>query len=500
MAVTAAARLRLRLGVAVQILLVLALVAGTNALVARNPVPGLRGDWTEDSRHTLHPDTAALLEGVKDPVELVLFHTPLAGRHPDREAFDAEVFVKTDLLLREAGYRSRRITTETIHPATNPDRAQAALARTGLEDSAMGGNFLLVHARGRNIQIGFSQLGSLDPATGQIRYHGEDVLYKAVAEVTRREVRMVTFLEGHGELDPTEADDGLALATLLNREAYRIGRVDLARGQTIPPETSVLVVARPLQELGREAIAALDDYHRRGGNLLLLIGARTPAANLRHYLETQFKLALRDEHEMLHDPKGTLPRYPEWIVAERNFNADHPITRPLARAEQKLTVVLPRVRPLTLTAPGVCTSLLASNPGSWPDRYRPGYYARQLEEDEKVPGYELQGFPMAVAVDPRLPSQRLSGDQAGRVVLFCSGEFASSQFVNTFPANGALLVNAVHWLSGKDAGERIAPVAIRQVRLAMTDPDRRLLFWAVVVLPAAVMLLLGVLVFWLRRG
>jgi hypothetical protein len=499
MAMTSTSRLGIRVGVAAQVVLALSLVAGTNWLFGRNPIPGLRGDWTEDSRNTLHPDTAALLSGVKDPVELVLFHTPIATRDARLRAHDLEVYQKTDLLIREASYLSRRITAETINPTTNPDRAQAAVARTGIEANALAGNFLLVHARGRNISLGFAQLAGEDPTTHVLRYQGEDALYKAVAEVTRREARLVTFLRGHGELDPTGSDQGLVFATILDREAYRLGRVDLSRGEEILPRTSVLVVARPLQELAREEIAAINDYHRKGGNLLFLIGARSPAENLRQYFLTQFKLALGEDDEMLHDPKGALPQYPEWIVMDRNFNPEHPVTRPLARSEQRLTVILPRVRPLTLKAPGVCTSLLASHAGSWPDRYRPGHYARNLEEDEKVPGYEQQGFPLVVSVDPQHPNQRVSGDNAGRMVLFCSGDFAASQFLAASPANGAFLLNAVHWLSGKDSGERIAPVAVREVRVALTQKDDRLLFWAVVVLPSLVMLVLGLMVFWLRR-
>jgi hypothetical protein len=493
-------RLGTGLRVLLQIGLMFALIAGINLLAANNPVPGLRGDWTRDSRNTLHPDTAALLEGVQDPVELVLFHMPITSSRARGRAFYQEVFLKTDLLIREAGFLSRRISVETINPVTNPDRAQAAIARTGLQETAASGNFLLVHARGRNIVLAFEELASLDRESKQIRYHGEDALYKAVAEVTRREERMVTFTQGHGELDPRVPEQGLALTQLLDREAYRIGRVDLAKGESIQPATTVLVIARPALDLSPEALAAVDEFHRKGGNMLLLIGARTPAERLRHYLETQFRLALGPANEMLYDPKGAVKPAPNYMIVDRNFSPEHPITRPLARSEQKVAVILPQVRPLMLKEPNVCDYLLTSNPGSWPDKDKPGNIPRTLDEDEKVPNYEHEAFPMAVAVDPRNPAQRGAGENSGRMVLVCSGECARSQFIEQRFGNAAFLLNAVHWLSGKDAGERIAPLALRETKLSMTEKDDRVLFWTVVVLPTVVMLGLGILVFLLRRG
>jgi len=492
-------RLGTGLGVLLQVGLMFALVAGINLLAADNPIPGLRGDWTRDSRNTLHPDTAALLEGVQDPVELVLFHSPVASGDPRQRAFYQEVFRKTDLLIREAGYLSRRIIVETIDPSTNPDRAQAAIARTGLREAAGSGNFLLVHARGRNLVLAFEELATVDRSAKQLRYQGEDALYKAVAEVTRREERMVTFVQGHGELDP-RSEQGIAFSRLLDREAYRIGRVDLAKGESIQPGTTVLVVARPALDPAPEAIAAIDEFHRKGGNVLLLIGAGTPAERLRQYLETQFRLALGPENEMLRDPKGSLRPAPSVIVVDRNFDPDHPITRPLARAEQAVRVYLPKVRPLVLKAPHVCTYLLRSNPGSWPDKNKPGNIQGTLDEDEKVPGYETEAFPMAVAVDPKDPAQRGAGENSGRLVLVCSGECALGQFLDQRSGGAAFLLNAVHWLSGKDAGERIAPLALREAKLSMTAKDDRVLFWTVVVLPSLVMVGLGLLVFLLRRG
>ena len=82
-----------------------------------------------------------------------------------------------------------RITVESINPATNPDRARAALERTGLESAAALGSFLLVHARGRNLQLSFPQLGALDPHSGMIRYRGE--MFNALADtfITSQDVR-----------------------------------------------------------------------------------------------------------------------------------------------------------------------------------------------------------------------------------------------------------------------------------------------------------------------
>ena len=494
-------RLRIGLGVTVQILLALALVVGLNLLASRNPVPGLRGDWTLDGRNTLHPDTAAVLKGLKDPVELVLFYSPLASQASGQRAYHQEVFHKTDLLIREAGYLSKRILVETVNPATNPDRARAALRRTGLEKGTATGSFLLVHARGRNIQLTFRQLAAVDSNTGQLRYGGEDALYRAVNEVTRHEERMVTFVQGRGEVDPTIKEQGLTFANLLIREAYRVGRFDITREEeSIPSGTTVLVLARPLLDYSEVEIEKIREEHSLGRGLLIFINARTPAENLRRFLRTQFKMDLADRSQILHDPKGAMRKFPDWIMMDKNFSPDHPVSRPLARAEQKVAVILPNVRPLVLKAPGVCDFLLMAHFGAWPDVLKKGNTARHLDEDEKVFDFEKQRFPLVVAVDPRKPGQQGAGENSGRVVLFCSGDMASSQILDLPTANRALLINAVHWVSGKDSGRIIPPVSVRHARLILTGKEDRMLFWTVVVLPSAIMGVLGLLVFLLRRG
>ena len=494
-------RFRTGLGVALQVLLAISLVAGINVLASRNPMPGLRGDWTQDSRNTLHPDSAAMFESLTDNVELILFYSPLSAQYAAPRAQVEDVFLKTDLMIREASYLSPRVRVESLNPATNPDRAAAALQRTSFDERQAVGNFLLVNARGRTIKLSFSQLAVVDRKTGLLAYGGEDAIYRAVVEVTRREERMVTFAQGAGELDPVREQEALVFASLLDREAYRIGRVNLAKGESIRPETNVLVLARPLQDYDERTISRIGEYHRKGGNLLLMIGAGTPAENIRRYLRSAFQLEIGGDDEVLYDPGSMVRQYPDWILLDKNFGTGHSITRPLANAEQKIQLLLPRVRPLRLKAPNVCDYLLTSNPGAWPDRRKPGNYARQMDEDEKVPGADIEGFPIAVAVNPaRGGEQDTTGTGAGRVVLVCSGEICTSQLLSGRTANGPFLVNAVHWLAGKDASERIAPVAVDHPRLALSAKDDRLLFWLVAVLPAAVMMILGFLVFFTRRG
>lgn len=490
---------RLRLRAIVQIVLAIGLACGLNVLASRNPVPGLRGDWTGDSRNTLHPDSVKMFESVTDDVEMILFYSPLAARYRAPREQIENVFRKTDLMIREASYLSPRVRVETINPATNPDRAAAAIQRTGFDERQAVGNFLLVNARGRTIKLAFSQLAVVDSQTGQLTYGGEDAIYKAVLEVTRREERMVTFALGNGELDPVREQEALVLASLLDREAYRIGRVNLAKGEPIRPETTVLVIARPLSDYDERTLGQVREYQRKGGNVLLMIGAGTPADNLRSWLRADFQLEIGDDDAVLYDPKAMVRQYPDWILLDENFSTAHSVTRPLANAEQKVQLLLPSVRPLTLKAPNVCDYLLTSNPGAWPDKRKAGNYARRLDPDEKVAGADTQGFPIAVAVEPAR-GQGLTGTDSGRVILVMSGEAATSQVLSGRTANGPFFVNAVHWLSGKDASERISPVVVERPRLVLSPSEDRTLFWLTVVLPAAVMTVLGLLVFFVRRG
>ncbi len=79
------------------------------------------------------------------------------------------------------------------------------------------------------------------------------------------------FVTGHGERPPSgELNYGLGLfGTELERKGLKEQTVNLAV-TAIPDNTSVLVLASPRVELLPGEVAAIQDYVKRGGNLLWL--------------------------------------------------------------------------------------------------------------------------------------------------------------------------------------------------------------------------------------
>jgi hypothetical protein len=229
-------------------------------------------------------------------------------------------------------------------------------------------------------------------------------------------------------------------------------------------------------------------FHEEGGALLLAVDPWLEDPAVDRLLEG---LHLLRERAVATAPSPMYQDSRRAVLALRSFEPTHPISAPIAR-QGVLAVMAPcgalarhpgtpatvRTTALAKTAPDVFGDLPAGpgEPGNW-----------TLDPDE------LQA--------PRAVGFALEG-QGGRAVVFGGGGFLTNSYLDATkggPGNMDLGLNAANWLVQRDYALGIRPREVYESKVELFPGELGDVFLYVVVLMPLGGILLGVLVWFVRR-
>ncbi len=195
-------------------------------------------DATRGQRNTLAEPTQQLLSTLQQPLKFIAYV-------PD----EAELHQQLRELVAKYQKFNPDIALEIVNPDLDPARAQA----DGIENQRQ-----VVLKLGQQVEV----LGSVS----------EQSIVNAIQRLQRNDDRLVIFLEGHKEaalFDNSSA--GLSkLAIELRRKGYKLQPHTLLSTNSIPQNSSFVVIAAPKQAYLPEEISILQHYIQQGGNLLWL--------------------------------------------------------------------------------------------------------------------------------------------------------------------------------------------------------------------------------------
>lgn len=438
------------------------LLATAAALVALAVVVGVADDQrrvldlTEDETLTLAPQTEDVLASVDRDIDITLFARP---DDPGR----VEVVSLLD--------RYRRLSRHIDVDVRDPDRSPGEVGRAGI-DPLLGGVALRSGDRTEVVSL---------PTEGAIT--------GAIARLLRDEAVVVCATTGHGEraLDDLGGGGLARFRDLLTRDGYELVEVDLLAGDDLAPRCDVVVVAAPTGSMSAAAEEALGRWVDDDGRLLVLSDPITSVPVLTDALAglgVRFAGGIVLEGDSANVVGGDVAapivtRYP----------SASPVTRRLAPTffpvVQGVTVDDEQGddgRTATVIATTSETSYLEADPATPsfdPDRDRPG------------------PVPVAAAVD----RSRVEGTDVARTRVVAVGDvdFATNDVIGE-AGNAQLLRQAVAWLAESEDLLAISPNLPADRPLRLTDD--RLTYARLVTIGGvpALFLLLGALVWAVRRG
>jgi ABC transporter family protein len=454
----------------------LALAVAAAALVvlaARHPI-GV--DLSAGGRNTLAEATRSVLAELPGPATITIVEPTLGALEP---VYDEVARVAGELAEAAPG-----LTVVRADPTRAPGGLAAIARAAGLApgDLASGGA-IVVELAGKRRVIDLLAFAAIDRgpdgAPAIERFAVEQAIAGALAALAAPRPLTVCATHGHGELELTAqpaGQDWAQVAERLRGDGMTVDDVDLAGG--VPARCAALIVAGPTAPLPADAALAIQDFVRRGGGLIVAGGApvdgQLPDTGLGGVLAAD---GLGLPPAIAIDPSLAVRELPGALLVTTGY-ADHPINRGFSGARATLWI-----QPRAVVVAGAARALISASPASWGERDLVDPPAKQADD--------LAG-PVALAA--------IGGSQ--RVIAIGSaGALSSAELARGVSAADLWLARAVRFVTGTP--EPVAPVAGRapdQVRLVMTDGQRRAVIGlSVAGIPLVWLLVGGALVWWRRR-
>jgi gliding motility-associatede transport system auxiliary component len=456
-----------------------------------------------------------------------------------------------DLKVQELGTVVFLAGEQAVEPSAQPTPGAGGAAKAaGAEQKR--------YSVSKNDYMEFDYSGAQMGQQPTSRFKGEQAFTTALLRVTGGEKKKVYFLAGHEE-NPIDSQDETGLSGFkdaLESEGFASEKLYLTKTQQVPKDASLLVIAGPKRPLLPVEAQLLVNYVKGGGKALLLPNI-VPSPTLNEVLEP-FHLEIGND--VVIDPQSRHPLSPfvtvattyqfheitEKITEYTIFPAAHSITvkgdahpwtvTPLIKTTEAAWaetnfqhprydkgVDKPGPIDLAVVLEGAAADVPAEIP---PQGAGPHFGFGEVEMPSSdsaptpVPTVPAAGggqgggnaaemptpvaTPAAVAATPAaLTAEKKTtrwSDQT-RLAVIASSELITNNNLFGFLQGGNrdLVMNTVNWLVGKKELISIRAKDTHLPQLTMTENEFDLVFWITVVLVPALVLLVGVAVWYQRR-
>jgi ABC-type uncharacterized transport system involved in gliding motility auxiliary subunit len=441
--------------VTMYILMVIAIISLANVLSNRY---NKSYDATSNKRYSLSDQTAKIVKGVSQPVNITYFDKTTGFQ------------TGKDLLDRYTSL-SAKVHLEFSDPNKNPQAARAA---------------------------GVTKFGTTVVQIGAKKELADNLTEEGVTGAIIRDLksnaRNICFLTGGGEhqIDDAERTGFSRFKDLLAKDDYTSKTINLLEKAEVPSDCTVLVVGGPKTDYPQPEVDAIKKYVEGGGRAMFLLDpplkiGRPTADNAA--LDTLLQgWGVSVEKNLLLDlsPVGQLLGVGPTIALVSNYDP-HPIVN-----EMKGTATgFPLTRSLTIknTDKSTVQKLFESSDSS--------LATNKLDSPDVNPNDPKNAHgPLTIAAAGTYSTGKENSE--GRFVVVGSSSWVANSFI-AFNGNSDLAMNAMNWLSSDEDLISIRPKPPEDRKVNMTGAQFN---WVRLssqfVLPGA-LLLAGLSVWWRRR-
>ncbi len=439
-----------------------------------------RFDFTEAKVHSLSDQSVTVLKNLENEIRIKSFF--LEGNYQRNTM---------QYLMDNYTYHTSKIKYEFIDPDKNPGLVK----------------------RYEVTEDGTSIFESGDKES-RITSTSEEDITNAIIKISREKKKTIYFLEGHGEGNIEDLEDGgySQAKAELEKLAYDVKKLSLALPDTFPDDVDLLIIPGPKKDLFPDEIETIRNFLHKGGRVFFMVDPQT-APGLSPFL-AEFGVKLEDD--VIVDTVSRLMGgdYFMPVVSEYEY---HDIT-----SKFRYATFFPFARSVDTTEEkpeGISITVLArTSQNSWSER--------QLEEQQVAFNEETdKAGPISLAVvatieykddkaesgteakedTPQDKDKEESGEETqedkprpeGRLAVFGDSEFVSNRYYYT-SGNGNLFLNTAAWLTEEADLISIQPKTASPKTIQLTPSQGRMIFFvSLIILPLAV-LVTGIII-WARR-
>lgn len=490
-----------------------------------------RVDLTRTGFYSLSSQTIEILKSVKRPLRII----STMVRHPNPQGPEDEFrnFVRGRVaeLLEEYESQSRHIEHIPLNIYADPETADK-LGKE-LKTEVLADSVVFAYGSGRDVKtkvVEFSEILTT-PMFGQApQFKGEEVFTGALQTLLEEKSTKVYFTIGHGEKSIDDYEQS-GLSAIVERVRGDNCEVKTCTLPEIPDDCDVLVIAGPRTAFKPEEVDAVRKYltDRQGAGLIVMLDPVEPGGQpsgleallQEHSIEVRNQETIVDygRREILPGIVGTGLTLgietTEYGGGQPMMLAGppHPIVRDMKTLRSTFYIACPLVstappRPSPFggppqgdpyTAELVKTSSRAFaktdfDPGNL-DRLRP-----DRDQDKTGP------FTLAIARGETKGQQHpmrppMGPPPQGKLVVFGDSDFITNMYIQRGSVgNSTLFRNAVAWAAGKEYKVGIPPKPLQQEDMLEMPSDKAAVAkWATVFAPPFHILVIGLVVWWIRR-
>ncbi len=448
-----------------------------------------RWDLTASSSYSISQQTKKVIEGLKEPLDVVVFLAP-----------NDELFEKVKNLLSayvEAGKGKVRV--EYI----DPDRQKARMEELAKRYSVGVANVVVFSSGSRSKYVEKDQMVDYDFSGYQYGgppkvkdFKAEEAFTNAILDVLNPVKPVIYFTAGHGERS-AQGQRGQTIDTFrerLGHEGAELKELQTLGKDSVPAGASLVVVAGPQYPFTPPEAAILDKYLASGGRMLvfadpLLSQGKSPSFVPSGLESLLAKWGVTLEDAIAIDPEAAVP-----LLGAQTFYAvdlsNHPVTKDLAG--NQLPILFALARPLGLGTPQDAAYkaeyLARSSAKAWGERDLTHLDAVQ-KDPKDVPG------PLTLAAAVSSDKK----DKGTRLVVVGNSEIVADGLIQSGPGNLLFCLNAAHWLLNQEARLAIPPKTAIETHLSLTGSQANFIFISLTFILPALVVALGLYVFLKRR-
>lgn len=416
-------------------------------------------DWTASGRHTLSETSQNVLSKLEGPLDI----TAYASNNQELREIIKKIINRYQTFKPD-------INLHFVNPVAVPDEVR------GLGISVDGE--LIVRYQGR---------------MEHIKSDSEEEFTNTMQRLARGGERWLAFLEGHGErnaLGKANYDLGIWVTNLTNR-GYKAQPINLAETDSIPDNTSVLIIAGPQVDYLPGEVEKILKYIESGGNLLWLVdpgklyGLKPLAEQL--HVEIHPGTIIDFVGQLLGVSDPTI------AIASGSTYQPHP-----ALDGFNLTTLFPAASPVEVIENQTWhfQPLIISGDHTWAET---GELQGEVKFDE---GVDAPGpLNLIVSLTREIEIKATNGELVNRkqrILVSGDGDFLSNTFIGN-SGNLELGVRLINWLSNDDELISIPPQIANDIYLELSDTTKIIIIVGFLIVLPLGLLIGGISIWWRRR-
>jgi ABC-type uncharacterized transport system involved in gliding motility auxiliary subunit len=235
-------------------------------------------DVSSDGFNSLSPQSVQVVKSIHGEIDVVLlFHKE------QQQPQEADIRRTVQDLVQLYKNKNSNIKLESFEALSRPDLAQKYDFKTG----AYG---LYIEAQGKHLQV--------DAPT-------EEAMTKTLLRLTKDKKKIFYFTQGHGERSLTgETPQSISFYATELGITYEVKPLTLfEQNNKVPDNADALAIVGPEQEFLPPELAAVREYARKGGHILIAAdsGAKHNMAQLMKTFGVEFR------NNFVLDPRATVP-------------------------------------------------------------------------------------------------------------------------------------------------------------------------------------------------